>query len=234
MRQMIKLTDARGYTRRGLTGETHWVEGETVRPTGTPARPIQVSHCGPGVIHCYATALEAVLYDPIHAAYLPSGRAVSVTVDAARVWTDGLKWWTDAPVTVGAPVTLPAVTLTERVAWAIVLAPHPATRTWAIEWLSGRDRTAVGAWMAQVGAAMAAEAAAMAAAAEAAMAAEAAAMAAAAAEAAEAAEAAKAAAAAGGCVIFGRSLAAWDRAQAILAGTYPAEQYDAPLMEETT
>ena len=38
--------------------------------------------------------------------------------------------------------------LTERMAWAIVLAPHPSTREWAIRWLSGEDRTTWAAWAA--------------------------------------------------------------------------------------
>jgi len=121
------------------------------------------------------------------------------------------------------------LTLQERVAWAIVLAPHRSTREWAIRWLSGVDHSpnAAGrAWQQAeaVGAPVAVQRAAQAAQvawevwnlgslwrsqAEAER---------------DAAEVIAAAAAS-------RLMPALTRARAILAGEYPAERYDGPLSD---
>lgn len=231
---MVKLTDAEGYTRRGQSGETHWETGCTRSPVGQGTEP-----CGPGVIHAYQSPLQAVLCDPIHGHYGRMTRAYAVAAPPEHQWqTDGLKWWTQKPVALGESVMLPVVTLEQRIAWAIVIAPHPSTQAWAIEWLAGRDRTN-GAARAAAKTARAAEAAAWAAkaawAAESARAAVEASTKAAtwvvwAAEAtAEAARAAEAAQAAIDKWWEARAVPAWDRAQTILAGTYPADQYDAPF-----
>ena len=191
-----KLTDAAGFTRRGKDGETAWSVGATVAPAGKGSEP-----CGPGVLHFYGSPEEAMLYDPIHGDYTPNARLFEIEVGVAE--TDGLKWWTAAPVKVLDEVKLPNITTEKRVAWAICLAPHPSTRDWAIGWLSGRDRSADAAWAAARAAAWVAEAAA----------------------------AARAAAERTKEDFPRRSLAALTRARAILSGKFPAERYDEPLIK---
>ncbi len=149
---MIKLTDADGYSRRGQVGETLWSVGATITPTGTGTAP-----CGPGVLHLYATLLQAQLFNPIHGAY-ERPRAWDVTPTGACD-TDGLKWWTTAPVSVVAelprPQPLPTLHL---VAWSILVArTRPQSSqwsTWTTRWLDGSDRSQAAA---RVAAAVAAE-----------------------------------------------------------------------------
>jgi len=137
-----KLTDRDGYTRRDLEGETLWVVGSTVVPTGTGSAP-----CGPGVLHAYSSPEVAALANPIHAnIYQP--RCYRAELVGGEWQTDGLKRWTTSPLRVIKEVSLPVLTREERVAWAILLAPHPVTRELAIGWLSGRDRSAAAAWAA--------------------------------------------------------------------------------------
>lgn len=223
-----KLTDQDGYTRKGQDGETHWEIGATVHPVGKGTRP-----CGPGVLHAYISPEVAVLANPIHAR-LSQPRCFEVEVVEGGWETDGLKRWTTSPLKVLREIDLPEIDLKTRVAWAIVLAPHEMTRKWAVRWLRGDSEAGA--------AAGAAAAAARAAAGETTYAA-ARAAARAAAEAAEAAYAAAAYAAAAayvGATAAAAYAAAWaaaekrlhpalDRARAILAGEYPAADYDKPL-----
>lgn len=136
MRICYKLTDPDGYTRRGQPGETRWLPaaGQTVAPAGVGRDP-----GGPGVIHAYASPEEAALYDPVHARYGPGARAIRVEVAEADLGDNGLQLWTPHPVVVPAQDSgaLPDIPGQERVAWALCFAPHPATRSWAVRWLSG-------------------------------------------------------------------------------------------------
>ncbi len=196
-RVMIKLTDADGYTRRGQPGETHWEAGCTREPTGVGDQP-----CGAGVIHAYASALQAALCDPIHGDYGQTARAYAIVAPTRDQWqTDGLKCWTTQAVTLGETVSVPAITLVQRIAWALCLAPQASTRDWAIAWLTGQDRSAGAAEATAWGVAWAAWGA-----------------------------AARAPRGAAARAAWWDQVAvpAWERAQAILAGTYPADQYDAP------
>lgn len=177
-----KLVDRNGYSRRGVSGETCWLPiGKTVKPTGKGK-----SACGPGVLHMYGSALEAVLYNPVHA-NIKSPRLLKVSASTALVNGDGLKMWTTGKVKVVAELELPEVTIEQKVAWAICLAPHSSTRLWAINWLTGKDRSREAAAAAAVGAVGAVDA------------------------------------------LPARSLAAYRRAENILAGNFPAESYDLPL-----
>ena len=123
---LIKLTDCNGRTRHGLPGKTRWAVGDAVAPTGVG----DGGPCGPGALHFYQSVSEAVLYNPIHGGYGAGVRAFEC--DGELAGDDGLKVWATTPVRVLREVSLPAVTLEQRVAWAICLAPHPATRKWAI------------------------------------------------------------------------------------------------------
>jgi hypothetical protein len=172
-----------------------------------------------------------MIMNPLHAS-IPNPRILKVTSDAA--WkTDGTKRWTQGECTVLAKVEVPAVSLEEKVAFAICVAPHPSTREFAVKWLTGEDRSYGSAWAA-VDAAEVMDAAAWAAAWSATAAAEVREFAAATGEATATATAAEAAAkgAEGDQERFEARLPlVLERAEAILAGEYPAEQYDAPYEE---
>jgi hypothetical protein len=212
-----KATDAAGYSRRGLSGETLWTEGTIVRPTGVGTLP-----CGPGVLHAYASPEAAVLLHRCHCVSL--SRIFRVL--ASEWQSDGIKRWTSSPVEVIKEVAVPEIALLERTAWAICISPHPSTREWATEWLSDMDRSPAAASAAYTAAdayaaASAADSAAYAAA-SAAYAADAAAY---------AADAAVYASydAASAAVFEQRVVDALDRARAILAGEWPADRFDEPL-----
>lgn len=215
-----KLVDRGGYSRRGQVGETSWLPvGTVARPTGKGTGP-----CGPGVLHAYVSPEVAAFGNFIHGA-IDNPRCLRVEIVGEGAWeTDGLKRWTTSPLRVVEEVPVPALTTTERVAWAICIAPHVSTKEWAIRWLSGEDRSKKAAWAAWEAAANAWEAAKAAAergkAEAAASAAEAAAGEAAEATAANAAEAA---------AEERYLLPALRRARAILARTFPAERYDEVL-----
>jgi hypothetical protein len=140
MSDYYKLTDANGYTRGGLSGETRWVVGETVRPTGSGT-----TSCGPGVLHLYRHPVEGQLFNPIHGHY-EEPRLFHVQTDAP-VETDGLKYWTTGAVCVVEELARPQPLPTLRVvAWSILIAqtcPQSSEwMAWADRWLTGRDRSA--------------------------------------------------------------------------------------------
>lgn len=184
--RVYKLTDQNGYTRAGHSNACLW--GPGVRHSGTGKGGL----CSSGYIHAYTSPLLAILLNPIHA-----------DINCPRLWEcDGSgKMLSNNGLKVGfvylttqREITLPVITPTQRIAFAILCAKNvcddPTWNLWADRWLDGTDRstrTARTAWAARAAeaAAWAAEAAAWAA-----WAAEAAARAAgAAARAAEAAEA---------------------------------------------
>jgi hypothetical protein len=257
-RLAYKLVDQDGYTRKGSQGETLWLPvGSKVRPTGEGDQP-----CGPGVLHAYISPEVAVLMNPIHGD-IPNPRMFKVISDVK--WkTDGVKRWTQGECTVLAKVEVPKISLEEKVAFALCVAPHESTREFAVKWLSGKDRSYESA-RAAMRTAMRAAREAMRAAREAAETgtwvtwtmARAAANAAYTAEVAArwatptawvawaAAKAVETAAALAAAVTREASREAvdkeqfeaklpqiWERAEAILRGEYPAEQYDAPYKGE--
>lgn len=228
--RVIKLTNRDGYSRRGLPGETLWLPvGREVKPTGEGS-----DQCGPGVLHYFASEVEASLYWPTYLLDESAARALSVEVESVE--TDGIKLWSPATARVLEEVELPKITVDERAAFAVCVAPHEVTRDWAIGWLTGADRTqsaaeaaSTVAWTAAQGADWAAARAAARAAAWAA-----AARAAALGAAREAAQAAAWSADAAWMKVGGatnpwpfhpKALRAFARGRAILAGRFPAERY---------
>jgi hypothetical protein len=153
-----KLTDADGYTRRGLSGETRWAAGATVLPVGKGE-----AACGPGVLHFYRNPSEAQLFNPIHGNYA-TPRLFRVQT-SHPVQTDGLKCWTTGAVVVAEELDRPSPLSTLRlVAWAILVAKtRPQTKkwnAWAETWLNGSDRSSAAAvWEAEAWEAAAASAA---------------------------------------------------------------------------
>jgi hypothetical protein len=86
------------------------------------------------------------LANPVHAK-VQDPRILKIESD--QPWeTDGLKRWTQGQCTTRDELATPVLTMDERVAWAICLSPHESTRQWAINWLSGKDRSAASAWAA--------------------------------------------------------------------------------------
>lgn len=130
-----KLVTQCYYTRPRDYGETlWWPVGVTVAPIGAGSGP-----CTPGVFHGYISPEVAVLGNPAHADYWdPRLLRIASTLPW---YTNGLMRWTHGNCTVLEELPLPKLSLDELVAWAIVLAPHTATRAWAVAWLSGDDRS---------------------------------------------------------------------------------------------
>ena len=131
-----KLTDKQDQTH----GRCLWGEGvEHTAPGG--------KQCTAAVIHWYATALLAVLHDPIHGVFGPSAHLWECEVD--ETGTDGLKCWGTRCKTIKR-IALPVVTQDQAVHYAILCAlaapsvceePPAAFHTWARNWLSGADRS---------------------------------------------------------------------------------------------
>lgn len=143
-----KLTDQDGYTRRDVYGQTLWTVGSVVAPTGNARYQLgEPQPCGSGVLHAYIAPEVAVLLDELHAYFGPTARLFRIeTVESNGKWyNDGQKRWTDSSVRVLEELPLPILAIEERIAWAICIAPCTHTRKWAIDWLSGADRTAASA-----------------------------------------------------------------------------------------
>ena len=151
-----KLTDANGFTRRGISGETLWQKGTIQETTG------EGDLCGPGWTHVYTHPLLAVMLDPIHGQYGPNAKLISVKVNGKNKTDHGLKeGWTT--VRYRRAEKLPKVSMVQRVAFGVICSmanyKDPGFTKWAKNWLLGKDRSAEAAGDA-VRAAQAAEAAA--------------------------------------------------------------------------
>jgi len=152
MTTLYKLTDANDCTRE----TTQWGAGVTHTAPGDGEL------CTKSWIHAYRSELLAVMMDPIHGHYLPDGHLWIADGDVGR--DDGTKVGCTS-LTTCSRVDVPAVTITQRVAFGILAARAVCTDAawcaWADRWLSGEDRTAEAAYAAgAAGAAYAAYAAA--------------------------------------------------------------------------
>jgi hypothetical protein len=213
--KLYKLTDENGCTR----GNTQWGEGVKHVAIGTKDGPL----CSDSWIHAYEHPLLAVLLNRIHADFC----SPQLWEAKGRIGKrDGQLKCCCRSLTTIRRMELPTITAEQRVRFAIACAwpqyTHRGWRAWALDWLSGKDRSkraaagarAAAAWAgAGAAAAMAAEAAG-----ERAMAAEAARAAARAIAAAAAAMAAEAAGEAARA-----DAAAWAAARAMAAA---AEDFD--------
>lgn len=110
--------------------------------------------CGLGWLHCYDDPLLAVLHNPIHAD-IDNPRLWEIEVDGERK-TDGLKS-AYTRMRLVEEIPLPDITMTQRVAYAILCAKEVCTDTtwnaWADNWLSGKYQPAEAAWEAEAEAA---------------------------------------------------------------------------------
>jgi hypothetical protein len=149
MTTIYKLTDAKGETKGG----TIWTPGDAV------TKPLRKAYklCTDQVLHAYASPMLAVLMDPAHAQYLPSGKLWEGEGDI--VIDNGTKFGCTA-ITLARTIPVPTVTLEQRVTFAIRVATlvcqEPAWLTWAKGWLDGADRSANAAYVAAYAAADAA------------------------------------------------------------------------------
>ncbi len=145
---IYKLTNQDHQTR----GRTQWGENVTHRAAGEKGQDL----CSSGFIHAYEHPDLAILFNPLHA-----------NVNNPVVWeargkvykSDGLKIGCRQLTTLKI-IPLPKWEATQRAAFAILCAQEvyddAGFRKWAVNWLSGDDRSAGAA----AGAAEAAEAAA--------------------------------------------------------------------------
>ena len=143
MTTVYKLTDAAGYTRRGLSGETLWIPGEWVEVEWGG------SLCHTGCLHAYTDPLLAALMDPVHAGLGSSARL----------------WIADGNVRATAPDKLGCdrlrilrehesheVSTAQCARFAILCGLEVYSDAqwiaWARGWLSGDDRSAAAAYAA--------------------------------------------------------------------------------------
>lgn len=102
--------------------------------------------CTPGVIHFYDHPVLAVLFNPLHAE-IDNPRLLKIRT-SRPVAHDGLKGGCKSARAV-AELTVPSITITQRVEFAIRVALHvyeePTFRKWAHGWLTRRDRSSAAA-----------------------------------------------------------------------------------------
>jgi hypothetical protein len=132
--ELYKLTDADGFTRRGLL----WSKGvkhDVYRRRGAPKL------CSNTVLHAYRSPLLAALMNPAHANYQSP---LCFTVLGFPVVDDGTKVGCRSLRVTGV-FEFPRVSTTARVAFGILstlrVYSEPNFVAWADGWLSGRDRT---------------------------------------------------------------------------------------------
>ena len=79
-----KLVDKDGYTRKGMAGETYWLDGEE-----KAAITKGVELCTSSVIHYYDHPMLAILFNPFHADIQPP-RLIEIETEE-EIAHDGLK-----------------------------------------------------------------------------------------------------------------------------------------------
>jgi hypothetical protein len=141
--KLYKLTTEDHFTRKGKSGETRWWPHRTVTTEGRGGL------CGPGYIHAYTHPLLAVFLNPIHADI--HDPVLWECIGTPRLSDRGLKVGCTQFTTMRV-IDLPAVTLEQRVRFAILCAQRPPSfapfYAWAKAWLSGTDRTCLAAQIA--------------------------------------------------------------------------------------
>ena len=138
MTTLYKLTNLHSQTRSA----TQWGENVTHE---LPARDTY-QLCSKQVLHAYASPELAVLMDPIHAILLPD--AILWEAEGDIVVNDGTKVGCTRLTTLKR-IPIPAITLEQRVTFAIKCALHaykePSWVAWAQAWLANTNRDAYAA-----------------------------------------------------------------------------------------
>ncbi len=130
-----KLTDANMQT----YNHTQWEIGTKRTASGCGEL------CGPGWLHVYTDPRLAVLLNPIHAYFGEGMRLFECECDGLSKTDRGLKeGWQS--VTLTREIPLPAITIEQRVEFAIRCALEVYNDSsfvaWANNWISGKDRSA--------------------------------------------------------------------------------------------
>jgi len=150
-----KITDKNDCTYRGF----QWHEGKVHKTDG------EQKLCSSSWIHFYRDKRLAVLLNPIHGNYQPFHSWLG-EADGKIKEDNGLKWGC-TEFRMIKRVNIPEITLTQKVAFAILCSLEVCTdqeyKKWAEDWLKNKDRTARAAETAARAAAWAAKTAAWAA-----------------------------------------------------------------------
>jgi len=134
-----KLITRDGQTRPGLPGETTWRIGHTVHALGDPDQDL----CSDGWLHCYDSPELAVLLNPIHAA-ITDPRMMIVQCGGESRDDHGLKrgYRSMKPILyMDCPEATTEIYVRFTILCALKVYQAPAFRTWAADWLSGKDRS---------------------------------------------------------------------------------------------
>jgi len=132
--RVYKITDENDCTYAGF----QWHEGKIHKTNGKGGL------CAPGWIHFYRDKQLAVLLNPIHGNYYPFHLWLGEA--GGKIEEDnGLKWGC-TEFRMIKRVSIPKITLTQKVAFAILCAleiyADPKFVKWAEGWLQNKDRTA--------------------------------------------------------------------------------------------
>ena len=138
---LYKLTKQDHTTYGGMK----WGPGVSHRATGDKAGGL----CTSGYIHAYTDPNLAVLLNPIHGNF---SNPVLWEGEGKIYETDGLKVGC-RQFTAVKEIKLPKFTTDQRIAFAIFCAQEvyddEEYKKWAVDWLSGKDRSAEAAWAAE-------------------------------------------------------------------------------------
>ena len=130
---VYKLTDEQGMTH----GDTQWGEGVSHEASGVGGL------YGPGWIHCNDDPLIALLMNPIYTEFR-SPRLWKALAEGPTLDNSGLKRGVRKLTTLR-EITLPEITLEQRVTFGILCAKEVYTEsewnTWADEWLDNTNRS---------------------------------------------------------------------------------------------
>jgi len=146
-----KITDENDRTYHGF----QWYEGKVHKTDG------KGELCSPGWIHFYRDKRLAILLNPIHGNYNPFHLWLGEAGGTIKK-DNGLKWGC-TEFRMIKRVSIPKITLTQKVAFAILcsleVCNDPEYKKWAEGWLQNKDRTAEAAEVAAREAEAAAQAA---------------------------------------------------------------------------
>ncbi len=145
MTKLYKLTDENGKTRAGEANELQW--GVSVTHT---AQGEGIRLCTDDVIHAYEHPWIAVLLNPMHSKFQSprlweaEGEIVVRDADELKVPTTGQLKCGVKTLTTVREIPVPAITLEQRVKFAILCAlevyQEEGFVRWAKQWLKGEDR----------------------------------------------------------------------------------------------
>ena len=143
---IYKITDVNGKTRPGQSNETQWGVGVTHTVSG------EGELCGPGWLHGYHHPLLAVLLNPAHGNY--DATTMRLWCCKAVVGIRNADKLGCTKITTVEEIPLPVINTTQRVAFALIVAKrvykNADFKTFADNWLSGKDRSVrAAAWAAR-------------------------------------------------------------------------------------